>query len=111
MNPIVTEKDVIVRFQCQTLKIKQNVKLCKTRHHIASYLGLHKCVASDQQEYTALMCYCVYHVKLKDYFLQPLLLTHNHDYQEFAPITRQHATELDSQVKTPIICEEFISIM
>ena len=105
------EKDGIVRFSRQILKMKQKVKLYKNITPIAIYLGLHKCVASDQHELTVLMYHRVYHDKLKDYFLKPLPLTLNHDYQEFVPITRQQATELESQMKTPVTHKEFINIM
>ena len=68
------------------------MKLCKNRNHVASYLGLHKCVASDQHELTVLLCFRVFQDQLKDYFLQPLPSLRNEEYQEFVPITRKQAS-------------------
>ena len=60
MNPSVMEKYNIVRFPHQILKMKHTMKLCKNRNHVASYLGLYKCVVSDQHELTVLLCLRVF---------------------------------------------------
>ena len=87
------------------------MRLCKNRNHIATYLGLQKCVAAELQEIILLMCLCVHKDVMKHYFLWPLSSPRDADYQDVVPITRKQATMFDSMTKKSICIQDYTDIM
>lgn len=111
MNPCAMQRYEFIRFPEKTLRMKSNMKLCKNRCRISSYLCLPKCVAARNQNLTLLMCLRVHFDEMLNFFFQPLPSPRDCDYQEFVPITRKQACKLDAITKTGVSIEKYNTIL